>query len=208
MEDAGSHQGRLVITASGGVRVSVVVFSGMAYVKANSAGWQLLVPDSTSSAQQLAGKWLSIPSSSQLFGQVAQTITLPGLMKEMTPTRAVSKVSAPSLDGQPVVDIQGQLPGGVFGYLYVPTTGDPVPAREQSRNKGGTTSTILTDWGERFTVSAPSGAIPADSVPGLAVGGASSSDRAAQSNLTNAMTEVLASFQTTQTYCEHPARQD
>jgi hypothetical protein len=203
VQDAGTNEGRLLITAAGGVRVSAVVVRGVAYVQASSAGWQLLLSASPNLAQQLAGKWLSIPSSNQLFGQIAQTITLSGLIREISPAKSISELPTTSLAGRAVIDIQGELPGGVLGSLYVPTTGNPLPVQELSRNKGGTTSTTFTDWGERFTVSPPLGAVPADSIPGLEAGGvSSSSDRAAQSNLTNAMTEILASFQSTQTYCE------
>jgi hypothetical protein len=62
--------------------------------------------------------------------------------------------------GQPVIGIQDKSASGT-ATLYVSHSNKPLPVELDERNdQGGTATLQLSQWGERISVKAPSGAIP------------------------------------------------
>jgi hypothetical protein len=147
---------------------------------------------------------LSFASNGPGYKQIAQSLTLSSLLKEITPTQGlVTKLPTSIVTGQSVVGIRGQLPGGLGGTLYVPVTGSPLPVEEISNATRGSTTAIFSDWGESVIVTPPLHSTPGGSIPSLLGGsGTAADDRSAQSNLVNALTEALALYQTSQSFCE------
>jgi hypothetical protein len=201
VDDAAPSSGTQVINASGGVQVTTLVVHGTAYVKASQAGLLTFFQSPGDVAQHYANHWLSFGPTSQDFAQIAQAITLGSLLKEVTPTGSASRLSPSEMDGQSVVGIRGALPGGLSGTLFVAASGTPLPVQEVSRTSSGVTTAIFSDWGEHVNVVAPPHATPGDAIPSLNGVSATANDRAAQSNLVNALTEVLALYQNSQSFC-------
>ena len=200
VNDTSVRSGRQVITSSGGVQVTTLVVGGTAYVRANQVGLVTLFQSPTDIAQRFANQWLSFGSSSQAYNPIAESLTLSSLLREVTPTSPVSKLAPSVVDGRSVVGIRGELPGGLPGTLYVSATGAPLPVEEVSHASSGSTTAIFSEWGSPVHVTAPSGAISGGTIPTLFGVSGSESDRAAQSNLTNALTEAKALYQNSQSY--------
>ncbi|HML00529.1 MAG TPA: hypothetical protein VK428_10095, partial [Acidimicrobiales bacterium] len=85
--------------------------------------------------------------------------------------------------------------------LFVSASGPALPVKETAGDSTGTTTATFNDWGEPVRVTAPAGAVSGDALSAL-LGGTSNpaGDRAARSNLTNALTEVKAIYQNSQSY--------
>jgi hypothetical protein len=214
IEDAAAGAGRQVITSSGGVQVTTLVVGGVAYVKANRTAMTTLFQLSDTDARRYAGTWLSFPSRGAAYRQIAENVTLVSLLNDATPSTSTAVLTQSVVDGRSVVGVRGELPGRLPGTLYVPATGSPLPLEEVTRSSGTVATTLFTDWGESVTVTPPTGAISGSGFASLfgtsggssggtssTTGGTGTSDRAAQSNLTNALTEVMALYQTDQTFC-------
>jgi len=200
VDDTASDSGSQVITSSGGVQVTTLVVGSTAYVKANQVGLANLFQSPIDIAQRFANQWLSFGQSSQAYKPIAQSVTLSSLLTEVTPTGLVSKLAPSIVDGQSVIGIGGELPGGLPGTLYVSASGSPLPVEEVSHTQSGTTTAIFSDWGSPVHIAAPSGAIPANTIPTLFGVSGSGNDQAAQANLTNALTEAKALYQSSQSY--------
>jgi hypothetical protein len=203
VNDSAPSSGRQVITSSSGLRVTSLVIDGTAYVKANQVGMTTLFQSPVTTAQRFADTWLSFSSSGSEYEQIVDSLTLSSLLKEVIPQSAVTKLPTSIVNGQTVVGIRGHLPGGVGGTLFVPLTGSTLPVEEVSHASGGTTTAIFSDWGRSITVTRPPHSIPGSSISSLlGEPGTAADDRAAQSNLVNALTEALALYQTSQSFCE------
>ena len=196
VNDTGERAGEQVITSSGGLQMTTVVVGDIAYVKANQPAMTTVFQASTEVARQYADRWLSFGSDQPSFEAIAATLTLGSLLREVTPSKPLSKVTGSTVDGRTVTGVRGELPGGFAATLYVSNTGVPLPVEELSSDSNGKTTSIFSAWGQPVKVQAPSGAVSGSTIPGLG----STDDRAAQSNLTNALTEVKALYQDAQSY--------
>ena len=195
--DTGRTSGKQTITYAN-AEVQVVVVAGKAYINANSAG--LSIFQAQPAAQKYAGKWLAFSSGGQVYDAAAQTVTLSSLLQQVLPTGSISKLAPTRVNGRSVVGLVGALPGGFRGTLYVSTSGSPLPVQETLNTPTGRTTVTFSDWGEPVNVTAPTGAIPGDPVSSLFGPSNTANDRAAQANLTNALTEAKALYQNSQSY--------
>jgi hypothetical protein len=198
--DTSVSSGEEVITSSSGALVSAMVVHDIAYVRANQSALTGLFQAPSAVAQQYANTWLSFGASEQGFSQITQTLTLHSLVQQIMPTAPLHKLPGSTLEGRSVIGVRGPLPGGTSGTLFIATTGAPLPVEEFTTSNNVTAASTFTDWGEAVNLKPPSDSISAGSVASLFGGSSSTSDRAAQSNLTNALTEVLALYQNSQSY--------
>ena len=159
VNDTVTDSGKQVITTDG-ARVTVIVVDGTAYVNANQLAMATMFQDSSPVSQQFADKWLSFPSSGQDYTQIANTLTLGSLLKQVTPTGHLGKIGPAVVNGKSVIGLRGELPGGLSGTLYISVTGSPLPVEEVSRTSNSVTTSIFGEWGEPVKVTPPSGAIP------------------------------------------------
>ena len=159
VNDTGSDSGKQVITA-GGAQVTAIVVDGTAYVNANQLAMFEMFQSSASVSQQFAGKWLSFPSDDQAHNQISPTLTIGSLLQRITPTGPLTKLARTTVNGQSVIGIRGDLPGGGSGTLYISATGSPLPVEEVGETSGGDTTSIFSGWGEPVHPTPPSGAVP------------------------------------------------
>jgi hypothetical protein len=198
--DTAASSGEQVITSSGGAQVSAIVVHNVAYVRANQLALTGLFQAPSAMARQYANRWLSFGQSEQAFSQIAQTLTLHSLIQQIMPTNPLHKLAESTLEGRSVVGIRGPLPGGTSGTLFIAATGAPLPVEELTTSNNITALSTFGGWGEAINIKPPLDSIPGIPVASLFGGSSSSSDQAAQSNLTNALTEVLALYQNGQSY--------
>jgi hypothetical protein len=161
VNDVAGTSGQQVITA-GGAQITTLVIGDTAYVKANELALTGLFQQSAADAQKYADKWMSYNSGGQAFQEATDTLTLGSLLHDVTPIVSGGKVSTSMISGKAVVGIQGDLPGGISGTLYVASTSPNLPVEEVSHVSGAVTTTVFSKWGEAVNVSAPT-----DSVPGI-----------------------------------------
>jgi len=169
--DAATNGGRQDITHAGGERAHVLVVGATAYFSGNQAALTGYFGLPASVAHAVGNRWVSVPSSSSGYAQVAANVTLAGALKALTPPGALTETAPTRVDGQAVVGIRGTL-GSAEGkdasdILYVTSSGTPLPVAVSASSKGGGgvqafTSTItLSSWGEHVALRAPTNVISA-----------------------------------------------
>lgn len=163
VSDTAAASGREAVT-QGTSQLSSLAVAGTLYVEANQGALTSILRVPATAAHQLAGKWLSFPSTSAVYGTLVKNLTTGQLLQQMTPTGTVTKTAPTVVDGVRVVGLQGELPGGFTGTLYVSSTGSPLPVEEVFTTPVGPTTTMFSDWGESVDVTPPTDAVPGASV--------------------------------------------
>jgi hypothetical protein len=205
VNDTGATSGEQQITATGGIHMTALLVNGVAYIRANVQAFTTLFQVTNAVAQRFANIWLSFGLSDPAFHGIAATLTLGSLVQQDFPASGLTKLGASDINGHSVIGVRGQLGGGIPGALFVSTGGTPLPVEVKSSHRGATTTAVFSGWGEAVRVSAPSGAVSGSSFEAQLTPSPSQADRAAESNLTNALTEVKALYQNTQSYTPNGA---
>ena len=164
VSDTTVASGREAVT-QGPAQLSSLAVAGTVYVEANQTALTTILQVPPATAQAAAGKWLSFPSTSAVYGILVKNLTTGTLLEQVAPTGTVTKSAPTTMDGVEVVGIEGQLPGGLTGTLYVASTGSPLPVEEVLDTPTGSVTTVFSHWGEAVDVTPPS-----DAVPGATVG--------------------------------------
>ena len=172
--NAGLSDGQQELTI-GSDQVEAELISGVAYLQA-TAGFlhnDLGLPATV--ANTYAGKWMSLRSSDALYAQIRQSVTLNGVLDQVTPTGSLQASSPGTVAGRTVIGVIGGLPGpprtGATGKseLYVETASPnlPVGFSGEATGRSGQITDVgsFADWGGALHLSPPTGAVPYDSLP-------------------------------------------
>ena len=168
------------ITNTGGTEVvhiarlgdaDVMLIGSQAYLRSTRAALTQLYKFPATAAGQAAGRWVSFArSTSSNFLNLVDGLTLPSALYDVTPQGALTQTAPTKIDGQAVIGIRGKAPAS-YGFptltLYVSRSASPVPvAASYGGVKGTTAGDSFSRWGERVTLTPPTGAIPRTSLPG------------------------------------------
>ncbi|HAM02979.1 MAG TPA: hypothetical protein DCQ30_12260, partial [Acidimicrobiaceae bacterium] len=173
--NAGLLDGQQELTI-GSDQVEAELISGVAYLD-STAGFlhnDLGLPATVANAY--AGKWISLSSSDALYSQVSRSVTLNGILKQVTPTGSLRASGPGTVAGRAVMGVIGGLPGppkaGTTGtselYVEIARPNLPVGFSGEATSASGTRITdvgTFRDWGGALQLSPPPGAVPYDSLP-------------------------------------------
>jgi hypothetical protein len=173
--NAGLLDGQQELTI-GTDQVEAELISGVAYLDATPGFLHNDLGLPATVANTYAGKWISLSSSDALYSQISQSVTLNGILKQVTPTGSLQASSPGLVAGRTVIGVIGGLPGpprtGTTGRseLYVETARPNLPvgfSGEATSSAGARISDVgsFRDWGGALQLSAPPGAVPYDSLP-------------------------------------------
>jgi len=170
-DDAAAGGGRQLITTSYGGDVTILFIAGVGYVQGNAAGLVGIEQLPQSEAQSEAGRWISISPGEELgqdtYDDVVDGITLSSVATELSMAGPLTLTGPTTVDGQRAIAVQGhapasmQLPASARVTLYVAAS-DARPLRYEVSGVSGYENEItFSDWGEKLTLTSPSGALPA-----------------------------------------------
>ena len=158
-DDIGTSSGRQVIDDNGG-HMTVLVVEGLAYVQGDSRALERDLGAPSVDAARLAGQWLSIPSTNQLFSEVSDAVTMKSDFSQARLIGPLSTGREVRIGGTPAIPITGTVPGGprgqhVTGTLYVSAGGKSLPLEFHISSGGIRDETRWTSWGARFSSTPP-----------------------------------------------------
>ncbi len=158
-DDVGTSSGRQVIDDNGG-HMTVLVVEGLAYVQGDSRALERDLGAPSADAVRLAGQWLSIPSTNQLFGVVSDAVTMKSDFSQARLIGPLSTGREMRIGGTPAIPITGTVPGGplgqhVTGTLYVSAGSKSLPLEFRISSGGITDETRWTKWGHAEFLAAP-----------------------------------------------------
>jgi hypothetical protein len=173
--DVGANEGRQTISDGNEGNATLLVLPGMAYLKGDAAFLQNQLGTSIASASRYAQQWISFQPSYANYAALVEGDTLASALTEATPVGHLSLTSVMTIDGQNVVGVSGGVPADVLPasakgseVLYVSTVAPylPVELAVSGTYNGQSADSTLTfsDWGERISVVAPSGATPSSAL--------------------------------------------
>jgi hypothetical protein len=173
VSDVGRGRGIQRITFTSGGHsgpATILVVGRSAYIRGNAFTLHGYFAFTQAQAAQYAGKWISIPSTSPLYSDVAADATFATFLADLAPRSHLSVVRA-TIAGRRSLGIQGTVQEGALGLLetaYAPARGTPLPFEEKAVAPGhpGTSLTRMSRWNEPVHVSAPAGAVPIATVLG------------------------------------------
>ena len=141
---------------------STVDADGNLYTNANATFWIDSAGATGPQAAALAGKWVQIPSTSPLYAQAEEDLTMATLTHDLFDTKTFHKGSVQSIDGVPTIKITYTNGGGDHGAAttYVAVGGKHLPV---SADIAGLTL-HMSSWGKAVAVSAPEGSVPLGTV--------------------------------------------
>jgi len=168
--DVGTSEGRQVITPDG-AHATVVLVGGVAYIQGDPAAMEKYFGFPSSDSTQLAGKWISLPSSDSGFSTVSAAVTLKSDFSQVRLNGPLTKGPLTEIDGQRVIPVQGSMaaPGGgptVAGTLYVTAEGQVLPVELRASGHAESETVVWSRWGQAVQLAAPPGAVPISSIGG------------------------------------------
>lgn len=168
VQDDGPGQGRQDVTVDGSHHLQALVVGGTAYFKADQVAASTYMQLPAATVNQIAGKWVQVPSTDQGYSSVAADIDLAAVLADTTPSAPLTETAATTVDGQKVLGISGGLPAVAHATgtctLYVSAGAHPVPVAFTTTASGSPARVDFSRWGVTQTLTAPAGAIPASSV--------------------------------------------
>ncbi|MGD0439672.1 MAG: hypothetical protein ABSB52_03500 [Acidimicrobiales bacterium] len=178
--DVGAAGGEQQITVRQGSdvgKVTVLLTGGTAYFEGDASGLEGLTGMSAKVAGEVAGKWISVPSTNSSFSALAGSLavkTAAGQLVQLTGTLTTGKTSTKL--GHPAVAVKATektKTASLALTMYVRTTGAALPisvegSTQESGSAAHQISARFSDWGEALHLTAPTGALPIASVQALA----------------------------------------
>lgn len=168
VQDDGPGQGRQDVTIDGSHHLQALVLNGTAYFKADQVAATTYMQLPAATVNQIAGKWVQVPSTDQGYSNVAADIDLASVLADTTPTAPLTETAPTTVDGQKVIGITGGLPAAAHATgtctLYVTAGAHPLPVAFTTAVAGSPSRIDFTRWGVAQTLTPPPGAIPASSV--------------------------------------------
>jgi hypothetical protein len=143
-----------------GAELDVVLNGSTIYLRGTAASWTKLT-GSASTGSLLGGKWLKADATNSNFSSLAEFLTVPGLVKQLSSGPAPTKGPLTTVAGLPVLTLTT-----ANGTSFVRTTGQPlvVEARGNGANGGSTGTVTFSQYGTAAIPSAPSGAVDISSL--------------------------------------------
>jgi len=169
-QDSGPTSGRQWITADG-AHAETLLVGGVAYAMGDAAAVTNYFQYPASQTTRLANRWVAFTPGDSGFSDVSDGITLASALKNDTITGPYRVGAVTIVDGQQVVPISVDVPdtsGGpsATGTLYITPGSSTLPVELDMVGSDGSKSDVkYSQWGASVTISAPSGAIPAASIP-------------------------------------------
>jgi hypothetical protein len=173
-DEATANGGRQIITTSDGGHVTILYIAGAAYVSGNGAGLVGFMGVSAAQAPALVNRWIVVHPGQSLgqntFSDIADGITLSSVASELEVGSPLTLTTPTYADGQRVIGVRGsvpsspQSPGPTQVTFDVAASGTPLPVLYMTSDAGGYVTRIaFSHWGEKVSLTAPPGAIPATS---------------------------------------------
>jgi hypothetical protein len=173
-DDAAGRSGRQVITIDGTGHATILLIGGVDYVRADVQALQGFFELPLPAAEHAAGQWISLRPGEKLgtstYDDVTAGITLSSVATELQVGKPLSETAPATVAGQPVIGVQAPLPAsdgprGAKVVLYMTDNAALRPVRYELADGGSTQNTIsFSRWGEKLSLTAPAGAVPASSL--------------------------------------------
>ena len=164
----GPGEGRQDATIDGHNHLDVIVLNNTAYFQADAGAASIYMQLPATTVNQIAQKWVEVPSSDQAYSDVAQDVDIASVLTDTTPSGPLSVTAPTTMDGRKVVGIMGSLPAGATGTgsstLYISTGSNPVPVAFTSSGTDTPNRVDFSKWGATQTIAAPPRPISASSV--------------------------------------------
>jgi hypothetical protein len=167
-DDVAVDSGRQRITVSSGISAHVVLIGKTGYISGNQAALTEYFGFPHNVATMVGNRWVSVPSTSSAYANVASNATLPSAVSFVAPQGQLIELAATKMDGKSVIGIRGALPSSLKATgtmtIYITRSSHPLPVFETLTAKHqGTTVTsnsTFSAWGERVAVTRPAHSIP------------------------------------------------
>jgi len=178
--DVGTAGGEQHITIHQGSevgKVTVMLAGGTAYFEGDASGLEGLTGMSTKVAGEVAGKWISVPSTSASFAGLAGSLAVKSAASQLVQLAGTLTKGRTSIKlGHRAVAVkatESTKTANLALTMYVRTTGAALPisvegTTQESGSAAHVISASFSDWGEVLHLTAPTGALPIASVQALA----------------------------------------
>lgn len=135
---------------------------GQIFVEATSNFWTTSIGIPSAQAAVLAGRWVQIPATSNLYTAAGADLTMPSLAKDLFDATSYQKGSVKEVDGVSTIAITYTNGGADSGpaTCYVATGGAHLPVLADI----GGLQLRFSSWGKAMKVTAPEGAVPLSSL--------------------------------------------
>ena len=104
-----SWRGRQDATIDGHNHLDVIVLNNTAYFQADAGAASVYMQLPATTVNQIAQKWVEVPSSDQAYSDVAQDVDIASVLTDTTPSGPLSVTTPTTMDGRKVVGIMGSL---------------------------------------------------------------------------------------------------
>jgi hypothetical protein len=155
---------------SGLATASIRVTRANAYFSGSPTGLTTFIGLSAPAARNAASRWVEIKAGTNEYNDLAAEDTIPALPASILPPVSNSvQLSTGTLAGKKVYVLDWIATASGSGTkiseeLVLAAAGGALPISETTVANGNSQTVTLGDWGESFTVSVPSSAIPYASV--------------------------------------------
>ncbi|MGD1012145.1 MAG: hypothetical protein ABR925_06405 [Acidimicrobiales bacterium] len=178
--DVGTSSGEQRITLREGAEVghlTLLLTHGTAYFEGNTVGLEGFTGLSATLSAEFAERWISVPSTSTDFSQIADSLTVKSATTEFVKLPGTLTRGKTSTEkGSPVVAVtafQKSKSGTLRLTMYVATTGAVLPVVvEGTTTATGSTprsvNAVFSDWGAVLHLAAPVSSIPIAELEALA----------------------------------------
>lgn len=168
-DDAGPASGRQVITVDG-AHAEVIVTPGATYMKGDAAAVTDFFGYPVSLGATLANRWISLVPADSDYSTVTKGVTISSDLTESILYAPLTLTGPTEINGVRVVGITGATsptPSADAGTatLYVTAVAHPLPVEWAGSSPQGQETVKFSAWGTPQSLSAPSGALPASSIP-------------------------------------------
>jgi hypothetical protein len=167
---AGRADGTETVTSLRGpqnVLFDVVLIGTEAYFMGNSAGLTVVLGFKASPAKKEADKWVSVPSSSTLYPELANGLTVSTATEVLDMVGMLTIVPEKTVRGESVVGVRSISTASGFSSTetaYIRADGVPLPVEVDLSGDGPPESVVFGPWGQPPTANAPKNAVSFDKI--------------------------------------------
>lgn len=173
-DDSAAGGGRQLVTFNKTGHATILFIPGTAYLKADAPTLEGFLGCDQAQAGAAANRWVYLRPGDKFcgtdYGTVTDGITLSSVAGELAMKNGTATATAPAtVAGQRVVGVRGQSSGGQLPapakeVLYLTDDARLRPVLSEQTAAGIKSEVSFSQWGERLTLTAPKGAVPASSV--------------------------------------------
>lgn len=164
------------LSGTGQPPLQVILVNGTAYINAGAQVLQGTLGLPAAAATANAGKWISVQSGDSAFSQIAPQLTISAELNSYVPTSHLHVGKIEKVAGHRVIPVSGRPAtsvakgnSGAVALLISPTAPHLPVGGSLVLSKTGSTLhevAVFSDWGQKVSVNAPTGAIPFSSLVG------------------------------------------